>query len=580
MKAIVSALSLAVFLTSVVSGSRTPFTGCESKCNKAGALHLPIRRRQQNGDIWKRSSQATAVVGVGDNMDITYNVLVQVGSTLTPLIIDTGSSDLWLVSEECKDRCPATNVPLYTQTDLTSAGQTIRLLYGDSRTGTHASGVITKDTVSIAGLSVPDQYFAAILDTNTTVLQTGSAGILGLGFPPISLIWRQLWDSHLQQPTPALPKRSHPTATADNSMFPPTSERPDLLGARTKRQASPLLSPTDSFPTLGPLLTRLVAWKVLERPLVVATLQRDTISLSSNDGTLSLGALPFGLSDNQLTWASVRSYSVAEGGLPPPPDAPKEVRLRAVYPLVWEVPIDDVFLDGVKLPRSSLSSPSISLSALVDTGNSLIRGPQDVLSYIYTQLDLDASGTFDCATPHNLTFQIGGKLFPVDPRDFAHPAAIAPGTVYPDEAARCAPALAATDPPGNGGFLYSWSLGDPFLKSTMVAFYYGNMTHPSQDPARIGFLSMVPSDAGHALEQAVDAAIANGGVFLSTSEPAPYATAARLATPMSMARVPGITQGSLSASNGAAPRLLAGAPCWTYALMTSVLSAGIMALLP
>ncbi len=48
----------------------------------------------------------------------------------------------------------------------------------------------------------------------------------------------------------------------------------------------------------------------------------------------------------------------------------------------------------------------------------------------------------------------------------------------------------------------------------MVAFYYGNMTHPSQDPARVGFMSMVPSNAGYALEKAVDAAIANGGVFL------------------------------------------------------------------
>lgn len=88
-----------------------------------------------------------------------------------------------------------------------------------------------------------------------------------------------------------------------------------------------------------------------------------------------------------------------------------------------------------------------------------------MLSYIFAQLNLDAMGTFDCSTPHNLTFMIGGKPFPVDPRDFAHPAAVKPGTVYADEVARCTPALAQTDPPGEGGFMYSWSLGDPFLKS-------------------------------------------------------------------------------------------------------------------
>ena len=58
-------------------------------------------------------------------------------------------------------------------------------MYGDSHTGTHASGPIGKDRAGLATLSVADQYFAAISDTNTTVLETGSAGIFGIGFPPI-----------------------------------------------------------------------------------------------------------------------------------------------------------------------------------------------------------------------------------------------------------------------------------------------------------------------------------------------------------------------------------------------------------
>ncbi|KAH9896464.1 acid protease [Cubamyces lactineus] len=519
----------------------------EISCTTLAAIHLPIRRNR--GHLWKRGGQAAAVVGVGDDMDVTYNIQVQVGGITTPLIIDTGSSDLWILCDGCKDHCPITGVPLYSQASFTPTGQNIQLLYGDSRTGTHATGMIGTDTVSIAEMSVPGQYFAAVVDTNTTVLETGSAGILGLGFPPTSLIWRQLLASQSQQAMPSLPKRS-----------------------MLDRRDSSLANPVDSFPTLGPLLTRLVTWKVLERPLVVATLQRDTISFSSNDGTLSLGALPFGLSDDLLTWVPVRTYTVAEGGLPPPPDAPNEV-----YPLVWEVLIGDVFFDGAKVPRSTLSPPSFGLSALIDTGNSLIRGPQDVLAYIYSRLNLDSAGTFDCANAHNLTFIIGGTPFAVDPRDFAHPAVVVPGTRYPDEAARCTPALAATDPPGAGGFLYSWSLGDPFLKSTMTAFYYGNMTHPSQDPARIGFMSMVPSDATSALEEAVDAAIADGGVFLSTSEPAPYATALRLAGTMaSTADEPRMTQGSPRASSRAVPRLCPGASLWMYALMI-VLYAGVLA---
>ena len=111
-----------------------------------------------------------------------------------------------------------------------------------------------------------------------------------------------------------------------------------------------------------------------------------------------------------------------------------------------------------------------------------------------------------CAPGHNLTFQIGGALFPVDPRDFISPNS-------PGNASTCvAGAVVGTDPP-SAGALFSWSLGDPFLKSNLVAFYYGNLTNPSADPPRVGFLSRVPGDAEEELERAVDEAERNGGVF-------------------------------------------------------------------
>lgn len=95
------------------------------------------------------------------------------------------------------------------------------------------------------------------------------------------------------------------------------------------------------------------------------------------------------------------------------------------------------------------------LTLILLQGNSLIRGPQDVIAQILGALGSDE---FNCATPHNLSFQIGGKMFPVDSRDFIHQS-------YADTVERCSANLAVTDPPGAPGFLYSWSLGDPFLKS-------------------------------------------------------------------------------------------------------------------
>ncbi|KAI1792306.1 hypothetical protein LXA43DRAFT_919309, partial [Ganoderma leucocontextum] len=117
-----------------------------------------------------------------------------------------------------------------------------------------------------------------------------------------------------------------------------------------------------SFSVLGPFLTRLVTLVILSRPLVVIALRRDRVSLSDSTGTLSLGELPSGLTDEDLTWVPVHSYSPSEGGLPLPPDAPNEV-----YSLAWEVPVDDIYFDDAKLPRSILSPASVSLSALLDT---------------------------------------------------------------------------------------------------------------------------------------------------------------------------------------------------------------------
>ena len=45
----------------------------------------------------------------------------------------------------------------------------------------------------------------------------------------------------------------------------------------------------------------------------------------------------------------------------------------------------------------------------------------------------------------------------------------------------------------------------------LAAFHYGNLTHPSQDPPRIGLLSTVPTDGGERLREAVMAAEQNHG---------------------------------------------------------------------
>jgi hypothetical protein len=47
----------------------------------------------------------------------------------------------------------------------------------------------------------------------------------------------------------------------------------------------------------------------------------------------------------------------------------------------------------------------------------------------------------------------------------------------------------------------------------LASFYYGNLTYPSTDPPKIGFLSTVPSDADQELKNASNAASAAGNMF-------------------------------------------------------------------
>jgi len=484
-------------------------------------IHLPIYKRK-TPSLRRRGS--TAAIGLGNFIDVTYNVLVTVGGVSTPVVLDTGSSDLWVISDACAS-CSRT-VQLYPQKTFQSVGLEARLLYGDSRTGTQAFGLIGKDTVDLAGLTLQKQFFAAINNTNTSVEDTGSAGIFGLGFPVNSVIWttvfiderktgipkREIEDTQYSRPNfPDLSKIYNPVARHLSRLtFPNVG---DLIGQfkskhgarQTSTSTSFSQAVAESYTRTAPLLSRLVATKGLTLPQFTITLQRDTVDVGGNVGLLSIGELPKGTTNDSLTWVPLRRYSVSEGGLPPPPDSPNEQ-----YPIAWEVLVDDVFLDGVKLPRSALAPPTIELSALFDTGNSLLRGPADIVQLIQSKLGL----TFPCNEPHTLSFQIGGKLFPVDPRDFAT-------QKFVDSVSSCRANLVATDPPAVGSYLYSWSLGDPFLKSVLASFHYGNLTHPSHDPPSMGFLSTVPADASNKLQAAVVAAQKNGGNFPALSEPAP-----------------------------------------------------------
>lgn len=56
---------------------------------------------------------------------------MKIGSTTVPLLLDTGSSDLWVISDSCPKNCSA-GLPTYPHKKLNYSGVDARLFYGDS----------------------------------------------------------------------------------------------------------------------------------------------------------------------------------------------------------------------------------------------------------------------------------------------------------------------------------------------------------------------------------------------------------------------------------------------------------------
>ncbi|KAJ7585746.1 aspartic peptidase domain-containing protein [Mycena floridula] len=501
--------------------SRTPQSGDLPK-RRNGGIDIPFtRKRVVNRKRGEKRDGVSGQIGLGDNSDLLYTLTLTLGQTPTTLHLDTGSSDLWVVSDRCTTgACDGANLQS-VQTDaggFDNTGASVSLYYGDSTTGTFARGPIVAGDVSIAGLSIPSQLFASIDATTNQIVRYGTSGIFGLGFPSGSVVQQaRVWEEaknptstssstkrELTRDEVAARAEAEIAARAESREVQATdgaeTQATDGIEASIKSLAS--TSSTDLFVSstwkYGPLISRLVQF--LDSPMFAVRLQRGVVDAEdSTNGLLTLGILPPGIQDSDVTWVPVRLYSETDGGIPAPSWAQREI-----YPYRWEIDIDGVYLDGKRLANSNVEPfaniSTYATSALIDTGNSLIRGPLDVVQTILAGVTGREQGDPDvsvpCSVPHTVAFEIGGKMFPVDPRDLITPG---PDSAVSGPAISClASTIVPTDAP-NIGSLFRWSLGDPFLKGTTTLFYYGNLTHPSVDPPRIGFVSNVPSDAGSRL---------------------------------------------------------------------------------
>ncbi|GLB45046.1 putative peptidase A1 family protein [Lyophyllum shimeji] len=122
---------------------------------------------------------------VNQQADASYFATVNIGTPPQPfnVILDTGSSDLWVADSSCRT-CSRTT-PTFDGTKSTSlllsaSGTNIR--YGSGE----VAGQIGTETVSMGGFTVTQQTFLAVTDLTNGLLDGSVSGIMGLAFSTIA----------------------------------------------------------------------------------------------------------------------------------------------------------------------------------------------------------------------------------------------------------------------------------------------------------------------------------------------------------------------------------------------------------
>jgi cathepsin D len=174
----------------------------------ADPLHLPLTRRQESNPdlgywaqaadnlrkkygyntIQKRQTTSSAVPLTNQHGDSSYLGSMTIGTPPQPftVILDTGSSDLWLASTGCTTCDPAT--PLFNPTGSSSfqttagpSGQ-VDIQYGSGE----VLGQLSSDSVTMGGFNIAQQTFLAVDQTSSGLLDGPVSGIMGLGFQTIA----------------------------------------------------------------------------------------------------------------------------------------------------------------------------------------------------------------------------------------------------------------------------------------------------------------------------------------------------------------------------------------------------------
>ncbi|KAG0378266.1 hypothetical protein BGX24_004325 [Mortierella sp. AD032] len=159
----------------------------EQELEELQRIHQKQHQPQEQPQHQKNTKEKRALVGVaplrGNSLDTQWVAAMEIGSPPQEfsVVFDTGSSDLWVPSTSCQTLTCMTLRRFNPSRSSTyqQDGRPWAINYADA---SKVSGVLAKDNIKVAGISITDQTFGMASVNSGPSAATGVDGIMGLGF--------------------------------------------------------------------------------------------------------------------------------------------------------------------------------------------------------------------------------------------------------------------------------------------------------------------------------------------------------------------------------------------------------------
>lgn len=139
----------------------------------------------------KRTSSAVTLAN--EDRDASYSVAVNIGTPAQTfqVSLDTGSADLWVLSDECtQSSCNSlTKFAPETSSSYVNGTTAFSIAYGSGS----AMGHLGSDTVTLGGFSVSNQVFGVVSSMTNNLVASPLSGLFGMGFKTLSVVGATPW---------------------------------------------------------------------------------------------------------------------------------------------------------------------------------------------------------------------------------------------------------------------------------------------------------------------------------------------------------------------------------------------------